>query len=116
MPDWWYAGSLALPFWIPAYAGMTVAGMQSLPYVIPSVAEESKNPEMESTAGISDSSATLGMTQEGTAIPGYSLYQPWVHPSTMFRMNGWGPAQDERMGGSQGLTDGGMASLNENGN
>ena len=32
------------------------------PYVIPSVAEESKNPEMESRAGIADSSATLGMT------------------------------------------------------
>ena len=31
-------------------------------YVIPSVAEESEMPEMESTAGISDSSATLGMT------------------------------------------------------
>ena len=26
------------------------------------VAEESENPEMESTAGIADSSATLGMT------------------------------------------------------
>ena len=33
-------------------------------YVIPSVAEESKNPEMESRSGISDSSATLGMTWE----------------------------------------------------
>ena len=30
--------------------------------VIPSVAEESKNLEIESTAGILDSSATLGMT------------------------------------------------------
>ena len=30
--------------------------------VIPSVAEESENLEMESTAGILDSSATLGMT------------------------------------------------------
>ena len=33
-----------------------------LSYVIPSVAEESESLEMESTAGISDSSATLGMT------------------------------------------------------
>ena len=38
-------------------------GIDSPPsYVIPSVAEESKNLEMESRAGISDSSATLGMT------------------------------------------------------
>ena len=35
---------------------------QSIYYVIPSVAEESKSLEMESTAGILDSSATLGMT------------------------------------------------------
>ena len=33
-----------------------------LSYVIPSVAEESENLEMESRAGIVDSSATLGMT------------------------------------------------------
>ena len=63
---------MALPFWIPAYAGMTVAEAQppsyvipTLHYVIPSVAEESKSPELESRAGISDSSATLGMTWEG---------------------------------------------------
>ena len=31
-------------------------------HVIPSVAEESENPEIESKAGFSDSSATLGMT------------------------------------------------------
>ena len=36
-----------------------------LSHVIPSVAEESKNPEMESRATFSDSSATLGMTWEG---------------------------------------------------
>ena len=35
---------------------------QAISYVIPSVAEESKNLEMESGAGILDSSATLGMT------------------------------------------------------
>ena len=40
----------------------TTMSFRPLYYVIPSVAEESKNPEMESTAGISDSSATLGMT------------------------------------------------------
>jgi len=52
----------AAPFGIPAYAGMTVGGLQPTYYVIPSVAEESENLEMESTAGILDSSATLGMT------------------------------------------------------
>ena len=46
---------------IPAYAGMTVGGRQP-PYVIPSVAEESKSLEMDSRSGILDSSATLGMT------------------------------------------------------
>ena len=34
----------------------------TLYYVIPSVAEESKNLEMDSRSGILDSSATLGMT------------------------------------------------------
>ena len=37
----------AVPFWIPAYAGMTALEPQSSHYVIPSVAEESKNPEMD---------------------------------------------------------------------
>ena len=76
-------------FWIPPCPGRTVRGMQPLSHVIPSVAEESKNPEMESRSGIPDSSATLGMTWEGTAFPGYSPYPPPVHPSTLFRMNGW---------------------------
>ena len=49
-------------------AGMAVGKRNPLshvippPYVIPSVAEESKNLEMESRSGIADSSATLGMT------------------------------------------------------
>ena len=34
----------------------------STPYVIPSVAEESENPAVDSISGFSDSSATLGMT------------------------------------------------------
>ena len=54
--------SSANNLWIPAYAGMTVAVRQPPYHVIPSVAEESKNPEMESRASIRDSSATLGMT------------------------------------------------------
>ena len=38
---------------------------QPISYVIPSVAVESKSLEMESKPGISDSSATLGMTYRG---------------------------------------------------
>ena len=41
---------------------IAVPDNQTLYYVIPSVAEESKSLEMESKPGILDSSATLGMT------------------------------------------------------
>ena len=37
-------------------------------------------------------------------FPGDSPYQPRVHPSTLFRMNGWGrPVRDEWMGGRFGM-------------
>ena len=29
-------------------------------------------------------------------FPGGSPYQPWVHPSTLFRMNGWGGSEWQR--------------------
>ena len=65
-----------MQFWIPAYAGMTVkrngmtaAKPQPIYYVIPtsfhvipSVAEESEMPALESISRFLDSSATLGMT------------------------------------------------------
>ena len=47
---------------IPPLRGNDGSGGATTLHVIPSVAEESKSLEMESTAGISDSSATLGMT------------------------------------------------------
>ena len=46
----------------PAAAKENRQETQPLSYVIPSVAEESKSLEMDSRAGILDSSATLGMT------------------------------------------------------
>ena len=42
--------------------GFTPLILSWLPDVIPSIAEESKSLEVESGAGILDSSATLGMT------------------------------------------------------
>ena len=63
---------------------------QSSYHVIPSLAEESENPEMEPTAGLSGCVPILAILFSNQR----------VHPSTMFRMNGRGGRS--RMNGFSG--------------